>query len=276
MSNPLEPRVSFLKNQKTEKEKLDKYFDLWNKYYTYKSYPLPFCTDYNKASYETEKVLYDYLTSLGEPALIINGYQRNTGVTGVTQEPGQIRDIDLLVVHKLYGLLLFEVKDMRKVIQVCNTENKSTSRNLKECVERCPMEMIKHAEMQLSNRWDDIAKYLKQFFGDDLSTKKAWSEYWKMKDETDIHRMINSITKDRCKRSFICLFYYSNQPQVDNVGNLVFTCIRPNCCCSNTGKALISQCQVLDNVTLKSRDTFQSWMRGYFKNNKLGAPYLRL
>lgn len=57
--------------------------------------------------------------------LIINSYQHNTILEGGTtagiidnKKDAIVDEIDILVVHRDYGLLLFEVKRMQKVVKL--------------------------------------------------------------------------------------------------------------------------------------------------------------
>lgn len=210
------PTVHSLKCPVTAKRYLNKYFEKWNDLSVAECYSLPFCTNYNSASYKTEKCLYDYLCALKEPMLIANGYQHNTkskrnlqtGICG-SEECATVDETDILLVHRDYGLLLFEVKDMREIIKL-KSESLSKAKRIRlkqdEVHDRCPLEMIAKAEKQLNgpqeqkengkikySRWEQIKKYLKSYFADE-QVKKNWQNYWAINDIDQVLEHIISET----------------------------------------------------------------------------------
>lgn len=101
------------------------YFEKWNSESALciDDLQLPFYTDFNKPRFETENILYKYLCNLKQPMLIINSFQHDTkldgdSVSGMIDSTKDItvEETDILVVHRDYGLLLFEVKGIKKVV----------------------------------------------------------------------------------------------------------------------------------------------------------------
>lgn len=275
--NPHKVTLKTLRCPKTSREKLDKYFELWNVNGDVSCYKMPFWTNYNHASYQSEQILYDFLGKLNEPMLLVNSYQHNTRTeggesTGITDtgQASSVSEVDVLVVHKVYGLLLFEVKDLREVNFIrdpCegSAQVKKTKKSNKK--DRCPLEMITDAEKQLVEKWKQITGYLLYFFKDQ-TTKEAWATHWNV-NVAYVDAMLESITNEaeRAKQSFICLFYWDKFEI--NGENIKFVCERNNCTsCKYSASVSTSLCQVVFHRNLKSFETFRFWWDEYFLEHK--------
>lgn len=183
-----------------------------------------------------------------------------------------IDEIDILIIHKFYGLLLFEVKDMREVTKISEENVQKTFKlQSSKSNSRCPLEMIAKAEQQLTggckngemktSRWNQIRTYLYDFFSDD-QVKLKWQKYWNM-DYNDIEEMLHQILEEQYMRSFICLFYW-DQSKEDEIGSRTFHCTRKNCDCSKIYRIPTAKCNVLTSDVLKSFESFQVWWQEYF------------
>lgn len=251
-----------LKCPKTSVLYLDEYFYKWDDETSccLDDLSLPFYTDYNKPNFDTEYCLYKYLRALREPMLIVNDFQHNTkaegGVhMGILDKSGNVtvQEIDILVVHRDYGLLLFEVKSMKKVVM-----------QTRRIGLRCRISEIEKSLHQLNRGWNQVKEYLQDYFSE-LSVKFEWEQYWHL-DKYDIDKLLQLISNDEKKQTFLCLFN-EWRVETDTDGNHVFHDHDSNVCkCLDKGPLRITTCNVLKHNELKDFESFKRWWESYFSD----------
>lgn len=201
--------------------------------------------------------------------LIINSYQHNTRdgdfTTGIIDRKKDItvEQTDILVVHRDYGICLFEVKDMIK-----RTNGISETKNN----ELCPMSMIDKSVRQLNTRWVQIKEYLRNFFEDE-TIRNEWQQYWDV-DDLYFDKVRGEVTcndlkaEEIKKKSFICLIGQRTY-DTDNNGNRMFNChLEDNICkCPKKDPICVKCCNVLTHDELKDFESFNQWWKTYFNHS---------